>query len=657
MTFTVRNDVRQLREYQQNTIDRSIGAYKAGRKRQFIAHATGLGKTCIMVNLAREYEKAGIDLKQVWIVVPTEEIATQTKDEVEAWDPSLKVMIEKADEHADKDCNVIVASAQSIGRKKDNRGKARTQRFDKSQIGAVVVDECHRAGNKMWDEAISNLGIVVDKDALAMGSGEDAKLLIGFSATPRRTEGDTAYLFGEEPIDSIDVLTGIKRGWLADVKCVQEFTKVDLKNVKVEGNDFEERSLVNTINTPERNAFVVAKWKKHLDGKSTIVYCRNRAHVEAVTEEFKKEGVKADFLTGEHSKAKREDKLRKFRNGETTVLVNCAVLREGFNMPSLLGIVMASPTVSENVYLQPVGRVIRRDEQSGKVQGTLLDIRDVSTHHRTIGPAILAGIDLNLDPESRTITKMDDAKPKRPLDTDGETDENAELVGATFSEVRYTSLNASQMPQTTPLARESRCPWVRVGDRHYVLAWQISPARKGDLKYRKNQKPRRVRDLKGHLHVRKLAGEWVAVRVTEIPMGQKSVDKWGVDPTAFHVVGRYATRKEALRRAEENLFEHFQDGEVEKFKERYYISGTGYKKELSALQKQYNLDSAVNQGEYSNYQTIKNARKYVAVWQRIKRNPRNAGVLNDRPLPNGDYIDRFGVDIEKSSCKSHNIAA
>jgi hypothetical protein len=95
-------------------------------------------------------------------------------------------------------------------------------------------------------------------------------------------------------------------------------------------------------------------------------------------------------------------------------------------------------------------------------------------------------------------------------------------------------------------------------------------------KYRKNQKPRRVRDLKGHLHVVKFAGEWVAVRVTETPVNQRSVDKWGVDPRAFHVVGRYATRKKALRRAQENLFEQFEGDECEKFKERYYISGAAY---------------------------------------------------------------------------------
>ena len=567
------------------------------------------------------------------------------------------MVVTSPDEHAGEDCNVIIASAQSIGRKKHNRGKTRTQRFDKDQIGAVVVDECHRAGNKMWDEAISNLGIVVDKDTLAIGCVEDTKLLIGFSATPRRTEGDTAYLFGEEPIDSIDVLMGIKRGWLADVRCVHEFTKTDLKSVILEANDFEEKSLVDCINTPERNFFIVAKWKKHLDGQSTIVYCRNRAHVEAVTDEFKKSGVKADFLTGEHSRAEREDKLRKFRNGETTVLVNCAVLREGFNMPSLCGVVMASPTMSENVYLQPVGRVTRRDEQSGKVQGILLDIRDVSTHHRTIGPAILAGIDLNLDPEGRTVTQMDEAKPQRPLDADGEIDQSAELVGATFIEVRYTTQNASQMTPTTPLSRESRCPWVKACNRHYVMAWHITKARQEDLKYRRHQKPRRVRDLKGHLQVVKFADEWVAVRIDEVPMSEKKVDKWGVEAKSFRVVGRYATRNEALRRAEENLFTKFQDDEFEKFKERYYISGAGYKKELSAMQKQYNPDHAANQGEYSNYQTMRKAPAYIDVWDRIKRNPRNAGVLNTRPLPNGDFIDSFGTYMKKSSCETYYIAA
>jgi type I site-specific restriction endonuclease len=358
-----------------------------------------------------------------------------------------------------------------------------------------------------------------------------------------------------------------------------------------------------------------------------------------VTEEFKKEGVKADFLTGEHNKTEREEKLRKFRSGETIVLVNCAVLREGFNMPSLRGIVITSPTMSENVYLQPVGRVTRRDEESGKTHGTLIDVRDISTHHRTIGPAILAGIDLNLHPEGRTITEMDNAKPKRPSDTDGEADENTELVGMTFSEVKYTSQNASQMTPTKPLSRESRCPWVMVGDRHYVLAWYLSPTRKEDLKYRKNQKPRNVRDLKGHLHVVKSAGKWVAVRVTETPVNQMAVNKWGINPKAFRVVGRYATRKEAVRRAEENLFEQFQNDEFEKFKERYYISGVGYKKELSAKQKLYHPDGAVNQGEYSNHCTMRKARNYIDVWDRVRRDSRNGGVPNTRPLSNGDFID------------------
>ena len=78
------SDIRQLYPYQQNAIDKSIAAYKAGRKRQYIAHATGLGKTVLIVNLVEEYRKTGIDLGQVVIIVPSGEIARQTEDEIKA---------------------------------------------------------------------------------------------------------------------------------------------------------------------------------------------------------------------------------------------------------------------------------------------------------------------------------------------------------------------------------------------------------------------------------------------------------------------------------------------------------------------------------------------------------------------------------------------
>ena len=80
-------------------------------------------------------------------------------------------------------------------------------------------------------------------------------------------------------------------------------------------------------------------------------------------------------------------------------------------------------------------------------------------------------------------------------------------------------------------------------------------------------------------------------------------------------------------------------------------------KTLTAKQKAYNEDGASNQGEYSNYTTIHKAQKYVDVWERIKRNPTNVGVLNSRKLPNGDLIDKSGVYYKKSSCGTYLLQA
>jgi hypothetical protein len=43
----------------------------------------------------------------------------------------------------------------------------------------------------------------------------------------------------------------------------------------------------------------------------------------------------------------------------------------------------------------------------------------------------------------------------------------------------------------------------------------------------------------------------------------------------------------------------------------------------------YNPDGAVNQGEFSNHCTLRKAQTYIDAWDRIKRNPRTVGALNE----------------------------
>ena len=136
----------------------------------------------------------------------------------------------------------------------------------------VVVDECHWAGSPTYDKAMTNLGIVLDPE-MAQVSGED-KLIMGVSATPRRTDGDTDHLF-DEPIDLITILDGVNRGWLANVKCEQVITKTNIDKAGRVGKHFDDASITDIVDNDERNTLIVSEYKKKPAGDSCIVYCRN----------------------------------------------------------------------------------------------------------------------------------------------------------------------------------------------------------------------------------------------------------------------------------------------------------------------------------------------------------------------------------------------
>lgn len=69
-------------------------------------------------------------------------------------------------------------------------------------------------------------------------------------------------------------------------------------------------------------------------GKS-IFYFLTTGECWELHREFQKMGVKSDVVTGASSNVQREEQLEAFRNGEVPCLINCMVLTEGFDDPSL----------------------------------------------------------------------------------------------------------------------------------------------------------------------------------------------------------------------------------------------------------------------------------------------------------------------------------
>jgi ATP-dependent helicase IRC3 len=377
--------VTELRDYQKRALENIHDDYTSGYRSLVVSAATGTGKTKIFSHLP-EYMKDVLPGKTLVLAHRTE-LIDQAIEKLKSANPSLKVSREMAADVADQDSDIVVASVATLGRK----GSKRSEKFDFSQYDKILVDECHHSTAQSYLNIMELAGVL----------GESKKLLIGFTATPQRSDGKAlagiykkiSYVYGLRP--------AIKDGWLVDIKAFRVDTRTDISNVSTLGGDFKAEELADKINNPERNLKIVEAWKKVGESRQTVVFCANIAHTKAVAEKFSSEGIPTEAIWGDDPE--RAVKLEKHKSGEIKVLVNCNLLTEGYDDPNIQCIILARPTKSPVLFTQMCGRGTRLS--NSKKDCLIVDVMDVSGDHTLCTVPTLMGLDSGLDLCGRSLIK------------------------------------------------------------------------------------------------------------------------------------------------------------------------------------------------------------------------------------------------------------
>ena len=450
-----------LRPYQEEALQAVVDNLCAGIRQQLLVLATGLGKTVIAAQLPTVLKD--IAPGKLLFIAHRNELLTQAKDKIQAWNPTLKIGLEKAESHADPNDDVIIACNASIGR----TGSTRMEHFWDG-ISVIVIDEVHHA------VADSYLNILNDSGVLLPDS---KKVLIGLTATPKRHNrkrtGQTDLLDEDELISlksifkkvvySYPIRKGIKQGYLAPLCGFRINTRTSLDNVKTTAGDFQVDQLSNAVNTFERNAQVVKAWKDNVKDKQTLCFTVDVQHAKDLAETFLRNGVMAQPIYGDDPQ--RAEKLKWFESGKVQVLCNCALLTEGFDSPSVACIVLARPTKSGSLYTQMIGRGTRLKE--GKENCTVIDVCDNYRRCSLVTLPSLLGLNPEMDLQGTSVTaaaeKMEELQEKYPtVDLSHLTD-----LGAVNSYIE--SLDLFSEPYTEEVKEFSKLTWMGCSDGSYVL--------------------------------------------------------------------------------------------------------------------------------------------------------------------------------------------
>lgn len=381
-----------LRKYQRETIEAVKRSRKSGINHQIAVLATGTGKTVIFSHLISDLIKE--TGKKALIIAHREELLDQAKNKLLKIDPTLKVDVEQANKYASNDSDVIVASVPTLGRTNSDRIK----RFNPRDFCIVVIDEAHHAAADTYKNVLRYFGILKSEPASDWNKN---LLLLGVTATPSRADNQGLDVVFDTVTYEYGIITGIQEGFLSRIRAFRVNTDTDLTSIHKVGGDFNQGELAEAVNNDDRNGLIIKAYKAIVPNKQALCFAVDVEHTKELCNSFNRAGIPCGFVTGAISKEERHETLRKFSTGELKVVVNCMVLTEGFDEPSIEAILMARPTQSGILFQQMVGRGTRICE--GKENLTVIDFVDNTYRQNLQTTSSILGIPGQLDFKGKDI--------------------------------------------------------------------------------------------------------------------------------------------------------------------------------------------------------------------------------------------------------------
>ncbi|MCC7320740.1 MAG: DUF3427 domain-containing protein [Rubellimicrobium sp.] len=301
-----------------------------GHRAGLVVLATGLGKTWLSA-----FDSRGFD--RVLFVAHREEILAQAMATFRQIRPEAR--FGRYSGTAKEEGEIVFASIQTLGRAEHLR------RFSPDDFDYIVVDEFHHASAASYRGLLDHFS---------------PRFLLGLTATPERTDGgDLLSLCGENLVFRCDLHEGITRGLLAPFHYFGVPDDVDYAQIPWRSARFDEAALTEAVTTRARAENALDQLRRHGHGP-TIGFCVSMRHADFMAEYFTAAGLRAVSVHSGPGSAPRASSLEALGKGELDSLFAVDMFNEGIDVPNIGTVLMLRPTESTILFLQQLGRGLRR---------------------------------------------------------------------------------------------------------------------------------------------------------------------------------------------------------------------------------------------------------------------------------------------------------
>ena len=325
-----------LRPRQREFVTRCVGALKAHGNTLGVA-PTGAGKTVCFSGTAGEF-LSHPDAKAC-VLAHRDELTAQSISKFSRVNPGISTSVFDSRQKS-WEGQATFAMVQTLVR---NLAQIPT-------LDLLVIDEAHHCAATTYRQVIDT--------TLARNP---RALIYGVTATPNRGDGKGLREVFSNVADQIRLGELIRSGHLVSPRTfvIDVGTRDALEGVKKLAEDYDMAAVATIMNTSPVNAAVVRHWKERAAGRKTIAFGATVSHAHAVCEAFLAEGVPAAVVYGDMPEAERKKTLAAFETGNITVIVNVAVLTEGYDYTPTSCIVLLRPSSYKSTLIQMIGRGLR----------------------------------------------------------------------------------------------------------------------------------------------------------------------------------------------------------------------------------------------------------------------------------------------------------
>ena len=331
--------VKSVMEMREKQIDRAL-----------LLSSTGTGKSLASAFMLREMKA-----KKALFIVHREQIAKQTLKSFKRVFGTSKTYGLLSGNSREFGAEFLFATMQMMS-KDEILSYYTPEEFD-----VIILDECHHAGAESYQKIMRYF---------------KPKFWLGMTASPDTNQYDIYLIFNHHIAYEIRLQQALEE----DLLC--PFHYFGITDLEINGEVFDDNAGVRNFSnliSDARVDYVIEKASYYGfsgDRIKGLIFCSRKDEAKELSKKFNERGLRTEVLTGEDNQERRENVIARLTDDEEMdnqldYIFTVDIFNEGVDIPEINQVIMLRPTQSPVVFVQQLGRGLRKCE--GKEYVVVLD--------------------------------------------------------------------------------------------------------------------------------------------------------------------------------------------------------------------------------------------------------------------------------------------